>query len=176
MSTQGGLQATDNQLDIAIDGRGYFTVTRPDGSSAYTRDGSFNLSPEGEIVTLNGDLWRQTDGTARTLTFGGNGDMLVTGSILAPTTIAHGVTKGGTGTLTLQGAAANFLGSFNVNGGTTGVSHPYSGGRDGTVDIICPAQRNRCANLFRCRIDGVQRLGLTHRPGRGRRGACPRCG
>lgn len=55
-STQGGLQATDNQLDIAIDGRGYFTVTRPDGTSAYTRDGSFNLSPEGEIVTLNGDL------------------------------------------------------------------------------------------------------------------------
>ncbi|NBN94089.1 MAG: hypothetical protein EBV31_00425 [Verrucomicrobia bacterium] len=73
------------------------------------------------LVTLNGDLWRQTDGTARTLTFGGNGDMLVTGSILAPTTIAHGVTKGGTGTLTLQGAAANFLGSFNVNGGTTAV-------------------------------------------------------
>lgn len=54
--TQGGLVATDNQLDLAIDGRGYFTVTRPDGSSAYTRDGSFNLSPEGEIVTLNGDL------------------------------------------------------------------------------------------------------------------------
>ncbi len=55
-STQGGLQATDNQLDIAIDGRGYFTVARPDGTSAYTRDGTFNLSPEGEIVTLNGDL------------------------------------------------------------------------------------------------------------------------
>jgi flagellar basal-body rod protein FlgG len=56
MNTQGGLLATDNQLDVAIDGRGYFVVTRPDGSNAYTRDGSFNLSPEGEIVTLNGDL------------------------------------------------------------------------------------------------------------------------
>lgn len=55
-SMQGGLMATDNQLDLAIDGRGYFTVTRPDGSTAYTRDGSFNLSAEGEIVTLNGDL------------------------------------------------------------------------------------------------------------------------
>lgn len=55
-SVQGGLMATDNQLDLAIDGRGYFTVTRPDGSTAYTRDGSFNLSAEGEIVTLNGDL------------------------------------------------------------------------------------------------------------------------
>lgn len=55
-ATQGGLMATDNQLDLAIDGRGYFTVTRPDGSTAYTRDGSFNLSAQGEIVTLNGDL------------------------------------------------------------------------------------------------------------------------
>ena len=53
---QGGLLATDNQLDLAIDGRGYFTVTRPDGTSAYTRDGAFNLSPQGEIVSLNGDL------------------------------------------------------------------------------------------------------------------------
>lgn len=55
-NTQGGLLATDNQLDLAIDGRGYFTVTRPDGTSAYTRDGSFNLSAQGEIVTLGGDL------------------------------------------------------------------------------------------------------------------------
>jgi autotransporter-associated beta strand protein len=70
------------------------------------------------LVTLNGDLWRQTDGTARTLTFGGNGDVLVTGSILAPTTIAHNVTKGGTGTLTLLGTSANFVGSFNATGGT----------------------------------------------------------
>lgn len=56
LNTQGGLLATDNQLDVAIDGRGYFTVTRPDGTSAYTRDGSFNLSAQGEIVNLNGDL------------------------------------------------------------------------------------------------------------------------
>ena len=55
-ATQGGLLATDNQLDLAIDGRGFFSVTRPDGSTAYTRDGTFNLSAQGEIVTLNGDL------------------------------------------------------------------------------------------------------------------------
>ena len=78
---------------------------------------TFNNYSNG-LVTLNADLWRQTDGTARTLTFGGNGDMLITGSILAPTTVAHNVTKGGTGTLTLLGIGANFVGSFNATGGT----------------------------------------------------------
>ncbi len=53
-NTQGGLVQTENQLDIAIDGNGYFIVNRPDGSQAYTRDGNFQLSAEGQIVTLNG--------------------------------------------------------------------------------------------------------------------------
>ena len=54
LNVQGGLAATDNDLSMAIDGRGYFTVNLPDGNQAYTRDGSFQLSPEGEIVTLQG--------------------------------------------------------------------------------------------------------------------------
>lgn len=53
-NTQGGLIQTENQLDMAIDGRGYFIVNRPDGSQAYTRDGNFQLSGEGQLVTLNG--------------------------------------------------------------------------------------------------------------------------
>ena len=56
LNTQGGLAQTDNQLDLAIDGRGYFVVTRPDGTNAYSRAGNFNLSGEGEVVTLEGDL------------------------------------------------------------------------------------------------------------------------
>lgn len=51
---QGGLIQTDNQTNIAIEGRGYFVVNRPDGSQAYTRDGNFQLSAEGQLVTLNG--------------------------------------------------------------------------------------------------------------------------
>lgn len=54
LTTQGGLTATENSLDIAIDGRGYFVINRPDGSVAYTRDGSFQLSPEGQLVTFDG--------------------------------------------------------------------------------------------------------------------------
>ncbi|MEY8799564.1 flagellar basal-body rod protein FlgG [Leisingera sp. XS_AS12] len=56
LHTQGGLDQTDNQLDLAIDGEGYFVVTRPDGTNAYSRAGSLQLSPEGEIVTLEGYL------------------------------------------------------------------------------------------------------------------------
>lgn len=52
--TQGGLKETGNQLDVAINGNGFFQVRQPDGSLAFTRDGTFTLSPEGEIVTQNG--------------------------------------------------------------------------------------------------------------------------
>lgn len=51
---QGNLQMTDNPLDVAIKGRGFFQVDLPDGTTAYTRDGSLKLSPDGEIVTQDG--------------------------------------------------------------------------------------------------------------------------
>lgn len=54
LNTQGGLVATENQLNMAIDGKGYFTINLPDGSQAYTRAGTFQLSAEGQIVTLDG--------------------------------------------------------------------------------------------------------------------------
>lgn len=54
MTGQGQIVTTDNRLDLAIRGRGYFQVELPDGQTAYTRAGSFQLSPEGQIVTANG--------------------------------------------------------------------------------------------------------------------------
>jgi len=54
ISEQGNLQQTANSLDIAIRGNGYFQVTLPSGETAYTRDGTFGLSPEGQIVTADG--------------------------------------------------------------------------------------------------------------------------
>lgn len=54
LTTQGGLLQTQNQFDMAIEGRGFFVVTRPDGTQAYTRDGNFQLNPEGQLVTLEG--------------------------------------------------------------------------------------------------------------------------
>jgi flagellar basal-body rod protein FlgG len=52
--TQGGLSNTGNSLDVAINGRGFFQVLMPDGSFAYTRDGSFKMSADGELVTSSG--------------------------------------------------------------------------------------------------------------------------
>ncbi|GLR82749.1 flagellar basal-body rod protein FlgG [Azospirillum oryzae] len=51
---QGNLNITDNKLDVAINGSGYFQVTLPSGDTAYTRAGNFKLSPEGVIVTADG--------------------------------------------------------------------------------------------------------------------------
>lgn len=51
---QGNLQMTDNPLDVAIKGQGFFQVDLPDGTTAYTRDGSLKLSDTGEIVTQDG--------------------------------------------------------------------------------------------------------------------------
>jgi flagellar basal-body rod protein FlgG len=52
--TQGSLQQTGNSLDMAIDGAGFFQVLLPDGTNAYTRDGSFQKDNQGQIVTANG--------------------------------------------------------------------------------------------------------------------------
>ncbi|HEX5390599.1 MAG TPA: flagellar basal-body rod protein FlgG [Burkholderiaceae bacterium] len=52
--TQGNLQQTGNNLDVAINGNGFFQVEMPDGTTAYTRDGSFKLSATGELVTSSG--------------------------------------------------------------------------------------------------------------------------
>lgn len=50
----GTLATTDNPLDLAIEGDGFFQVERPDGTTAYTRAGNFHLSSEGAIVTADG--------------------------------------------------------------------------------------------------------------------------
>jgi flagellar basal-body rod protein FlgG len=53
--TQGTLQQTDNSLDVAIEGRGFFQVLLPDGSTAYSRDGSFSMNSQGQLVTSTGN-------------------------------------------------------------------------------------------------------------------------
>jgi len=54
LNTQGSIQITNNSTDVAINGRGFFQVSLPDGTTAYTRDGSFKLNAEGELVTSGG--------------------------------------------------------------------------------------------------------------------------
>lgn len=51
---QGVVESTNNQLDLAIDGNGFFVLQKPDNSFAYTRDGSFKLNKNGVLVNNQG--------------------------------------------------------------------------------------------------------------------------
>ena len=52
--TQGNISVTGNDLDVAINGNGFFELTQPNGSAAYTRAGMFKLDREGNVVTNDG--------------------------------------------------------------------------------------------------------------------------
>ena len=54
--SEGSLQVTDQPLDIAVSGRGFFQISMPDGTVAYTRNGQFHLNADGNIVNANGLL------------------------------------------------------------------------------------------------------------------------
>lgn len=54
VTEQGSLNSTGNTLDVAVQGKGYFQIQMPNGDTAYTRDGTFQLSPQGQIVTSQG--------------------------------------------------------------------------------------------------------------------------
>jgi len=53
---QGNLQQTNNTFDLAINGRGFFQIQMPDGTVAYTRDGSFQVNSQGQLVNATGYL------------------------------------------------------------------------------------------------------------------------
>jgi len=54
--TQGDFAATNNPLDVVIQGQGFFQIRQPNGQIAYTRNGNFHLNRDGDIVTSDGDL------------------------------------------------------------------------------------------------------------------------
>jgi flagellar basal-body rod protein FlgG len=54
IQNQGNLTQTNNNFDVAIQGAGFFQVLMPDGTTAYTRDGSFQTNYQGQLVTANG--------------------------------------------------------------------------------------------------------------------------
>jgi flagellar basal-body rod protein FlgG len=79
--TQGSLQQTSNNMDLAIQGKGFFQITQPDGTTAYTRDGSFQLDAQGQLVTNNGYLVQPgitVPSNATGLTVGNDGTVTVT--------------------------------------------------------------------------------------------------
>ena len=78
--TQGNIEQTGNSLDVAIQGRGFLQVTMPDGSIAYTRDGSLHMDQNGQIVTANGyavDPAVSIPANAQSITIGSDGTISV---------------------------------------------------------------------------------------------------
>ena len=79
--SQGNMLPTQKDLDIAIRGEGFFKVTLPDGRTAYTRDGSFELDAQGRIVTAQGYVVQPgltIAQNAKNLTFNSQGQVTVT--------------------------------------------------------------------------------------------------
>jgi flagellar basal-body rod protein FlgG len=79
--TQGNLTQTSNNTDVAINGSGFFQVTLPSGQLAYTRDGSFQMNSQGQLVTANGYLLQPSitiPANAQNLTIGTDGTVSIT--------------------------------------------------------------------------------------------------
>ena len=77
---QGNLTATDNTFDLAIQGKGFFQISLPNGETAYTRDGTFQLDANGNIVTHDGFLLQPSitvPGNAIDVTINSSGEVLV---------------------------------------------------------------------------------------------------
>jgi flagellar basal-body rod protein FlgG len=90
---QGNLQQTGNTLDTAISGHGWFQITLPSGTTAYTRDGTFSLAPDGTIVTADGYVVQpsiQIPSTASNVTINQSGQVQATiAGQTAPTTVGQ---------------------------------------------------------------------------------------
>jgi len=81
VQTQGNFSSTGNPLDLAIQGLGFFQVTLPDGTIAYTRAGSFHLDAQGNLVTADGNPVQPNitiPANATTVTVGSDGTVSVT--------------------------------------------------------------------------------------------------
>ncbi len=79
--SQGSLQQTGNNFDLAINGQGFFQLALPDGSVAYTRDGAFRVDPQGQLVTANGTPMSppiSVPPNAQTVTVGSDGTVSAT--------------------------------------------------------------------------------------------------
>ena len=93
LHTQGNLSQTGKPLDIAVQGRGFFQILRPDGSLGYSRDGSFQIDANGQVVTASGYQLQPAltiPSNAQTISIGEDGTVSVlAGGAASPTNIGN---------------------------------------------------------------------------------------
>ena len=120
LMTQGALAQTGNQLDVAIQGDGWFKIQMPDGTFSYTRDGSFQQDSQGRIVTAEGNVVQPTitipqNSTGLTINNQGQVSVILPGSttssLLGPFTITRFTNNAG-----LQGQGSNLFTATTASG------------------------------------------------------------
>ena len=135
IDTQGSTQTTSNALDLAIQGNGFFQVLRPDGSTAYTRNGQFNLTAEGTIVTSDGMPLQpqiQIPDGATTITIASDGTVSATlAGATAPSTVGKIQTARFMNPSGLQAIGDNLL----MESGASGAAQVGDAGIDGRGTI-----------------------------------------
>ncbi len=149
VNTQGDFNQTGNQLDLAISGQGFFQVTRPDGTIAYTRDGSFHLNSQGQMVTSNGEslnpaITIPTNATSVTISQYGVVTATVPGqtqpSQLGQIQLATFPNAGGLSSIggnLLQASGASGTPVVDVPGGATGLGTLQQGSLEASnVDVV----------------------------------------
>ncbi len=136
--TQGAIQSTGRPSDLAIQGNGYFPLKMADGTTAFTRSGSFEVDSNGSLVDPSGGMLLDTAGQpivvpagSRSFSIGPDGKVSSVGATGTPTTVGTvglavfenpaGLTKGGDGHLRYATAAGtNPNGTYVAPGGTGG--------------------------------------------------------
>ena len=120
IDTQGSLETTNNSLDVAIEGSGYFQIQTSDGKTAYTRAGNFSLSAEGKLVTGDGNAVTPeitVPEGAQAITIGTDGTVSATiAGATAPTELGKLQTATFTNPAGLASLGNNLLGETAASG------------------------------------------------------------
>lgn len=131
----GGMQQTNNPLDLAIAGEGFFEVELADGTKAYTRDGSFKKDSEGNLVTsqgykVAGDIQIDPKATAVTITADGTVNAIIPGS-------NEPVSQGSIKVFIFPNAAGmtRMGGNLYIAGGASGDAQEVTPGTEGSGPI-----------------------------------------
>jgi flagellar basal-body rod protein FlgG len=129
--SQGNLQQSSNNLDVAVLGNGFFEVQMPDGTTGYTRDGSFQVNATGQLVTNNGHTVQPgitIPANATSVTIGNDGTVSV---VLPAQTTPQGVGKIQTATF-INPAGLDPLGqNIYAETAASGTPNPGTPGQNG---------------------------------------------
>ncbi|MEH6562243.1 MAG: flagellar basal-body rod protein FlgG, partial [Marinobacter sp.] len=118
--SQGNLQVTEQPLDLAVNGRGFLQIQMPDGQTAYTRDGQFQLNADGDVVTPDGYLLQpniNVPDNATTITIGKDGTVsAITDDQAAPVNLGQITLVGFINPQGLQAIGNNLFKETNASG------------------------------------------------------------